>query len=220
MNKLMVTFASLLIAVPAVAMELVDRISQKEDEDFISHVLKAVEFNRNMVEEKEIGEGNAIHLILDNLSRDIAIHNNLVSMLKSTQYKPVLLQVLAYQRNTHNQLEAFKDKEDIKIPLVRACQFAAEYYLQEMCPQYKKMRYSSAGPVFEPQEVCAHHFDKWSGGGDFAVPGEFLLEKDRIYFMNENADYLKVDDEKEKQARIDIYIANILYQDIFAKQVD
>jgi hypothetical protein len=82
------------------------------------------------------------------------------------------------------------------------------------------MRYSCAGPLYRDKQACVHHFDKWSGGGDFSRQGEFVLQQDRVNFMIENADFLNVDDEDEKKTRIEKYIANILYQEVFAKQVD
>ncbi len=242
----MIIFASLCITVPAVAMEITGitqrrdeenkkiyikfhlkktfEITQKENDDFVQHLSNAVEFNTKMVEEKEIDKNNAVHRILNNLSQDLEFHNNdLAVMLQSTKYAPVLNCLFAYDLNSRKQIKSVSE-DQIKITLVRAHQFAAEYYLAEMYSQYKKMSYT-AGYLDEhgilPLKVlCVHHFDKWAGGGDFSVEGECVKAEDRVDFMIENADYLNVEDEKEKQARIYKYIANILYQEIFAKHVD
>jgi hypothetical protein len=115
--------------------------------------------------------------------------------------------------------------------LIESRQLFAEFGLQSMCPQYKKMSCCDS-PTYKKKKTCVHHFDKWAGGkiGEFTIENVmtsggkvtydvYLTKKDRIEFMVKNAHYLKVD-EKDKQLCIDNYVAMLLYQDIFAKQID
>ena len=88
------------------------------------------------------------------------------------------------------------------------------------------MCYYPGKPLYYDEESCVHHFDKWAGGKFTTCCNPMeecevsFTEEERVDFMNKNANFLKVNDEKEQQACIDKYIANILYQEIFAKQVD
>ncbi len=237
MNKLIIIIASLLITVPVAAMEFMGatmiseekgdkktvtttlnfkrtfKISEKENDDFVLHVSKAVDFNKKMVAEDKIGEDNAIHVILNNLSQNLALHDNdLGKMIQSN--KSILSELLSYDCYVNGQIMSFKDQ--IKIPLIEAHQVTAEYYLKEICSQYKIMTRRIYPVLYYDKVICAHNFDQWVY--DEWVEGA-IMKQDRIDFMKENADYLKVDEDK-RQACIDKYVAMLLYQDIFAKQID
>ena len=234
MKKLILGIASLLIAIPAVAMESTKReilkVTEKENSNFIDHLSKAVAFNQRMVEEKEITADNSIHVMLTQLTDNLGAHdNNLMNMLESNESLSKQIIDLRERIDTHPLDRIFTKRISAKSDLIKIRHIQSELTLKHLFPQYQSMTRSKSKLPFA--QVCPQYFQH-----------NKVEDKDRINFMMNNADYLKevtfsAEDEKhlsqmipfyadkhrdymsqERRVYIEKYMALFIYQLTFAHQ--
>jgi hypothetical protein len=193
MKKLMMIFG-LLVAVPAVAMELSEiaqLIKPEESQKFARHLGMAVGFGLKMVAEKKVSEHNPIYVMLSKLSNDLVQHDNDITKLMAAdqdfadrvfQYKLIDIEpVIFFGIN-----QVHKEKGDVKGArdlVVLNRQILTGLKLQSKWPAYSQ---------------------QWTG--EVKTP-------DRIEFMQRNEEYPLNED------AIKDYIALFTYQSLLAPKI-
>lgn len=138
MNKLMMTFVSLLIAVPAVAMkkevELVV-ITEKEHNAFVSRLSKEVKLSNKLFEEGKINDKNPIRIALNQLTKEMVTHgNNFGKILQSNEVMGE--SVYNFKKNSNKQF--IKDISDAivtcsgDVEMARMYQIKARHILSDI----------------------------------------------------------------------------------------
>src|SRR5260221_934722 len=144
MNKLMVIFAALCIAVPAVAMELV-MMTEKDNSAFVARLSKRIILSNEMKKEKEISGSNPINLALNKLSTDLSQYgDNIQKMLSRDQeMKKNISCLLTIDNEPSIQLgleqirNGSRNTEIAREYVIKARQILADLAFKKQCKEFQ-----------------------------------------------------------------------------------
>lgn len=165
-------------------------ISEKENSAFVQHLSRAVGFSKKVVEENKIPAENPIHLSLIKLSNDISTHDN------------NLMTMIKSDTIVENELKNYMIKIDssnelIKFGLDQIYKKAGD--IEEARKYVIRTRQLSAGLDLQKREP--NYINQWIGE---------VQNGDRINFMLRNTALCSIKN----------YIALLIYQMVFAYQID